>query len=394
MCPRDSGSSGSPLTDGDPVAVEGEHQPADRLAQVAHAPPLDRRHLGILADASVTVRRVALRTTSHPVVVCACMDTTQLLKGVLDLAVLAVVDDEDGYGYDVVRRLRAGGLEERRRRVGLRHAAPALRGRRPDVVRRPERRGPAPQVLRHHRHRPGPAQAAARGLGGASPAPSARCSTPTDHSRGSPMNDTVQARRPAVAAFVAQVRARLGRPDRGGARGARRRPGGRPRRAAGRGRDRARRPGRLRRRAARRGRAGGPPRAWAGGAPAGPRRPVADHVSELLDARAGGWSAGWPGTRGSPRPGRSPRHLRPAWWVLRAWVAVQLLDLMAGPVETAHACCPRWAASCSASCCCSPPSSSASLLGLGRLWPGSRVARRRRPRGCCCSGSTASRSWC
>ncbi len=40
------------------------------------------------------------------------MDTTQLLKGVLDVAVLAVVDQEDGYGYDVVRRLRAGGLEE------------------------------------------------------------------------------------------------------------------------------------------------------------------------------------------------------------------------------------------------------------------------------------------
>lgn len=40
------------------------------------------------------------------------MDTTQLLKGVLDLAVLAVVADEDGYGYDVVRRLRAGGLED------------------------------------------------------------------------------------------------------------------------------------------------------------------------------------------------------------------------------------------------------------------------------------------
>ncbi|NTW39420.1 MAG: PadR family transcriptional regulator [Cellulomonadaceae bacterium] len=40
------------------------------------------------------------------------MDTTQLLKGVLDVAVLAVVAGEDGYGYDVVRRLRAGGLEE------------------------------------------------------------------------------------------------------------------------------------------------------------------------------------------------------------------------------------------------------------------------------------------
>ncbi|MFI7588699.1 PadR family transcriptional regulator [Spongisporangium articulatum] len=40
------------------------------------------------------------------------MDTTQLLKGVLDLAVLAVVAEEDGYGYEVVRRLRAAGLEE------------------------------------------------------------------------------------------------------------------------------------------------------------------------------------------------------------------------------------------------------------------------------------------
>jgi PadR family transcriptional regulator PadR len=39
------------------------------------------------------------------------VDTTQLLKGVLDLAVLAVVADEDGYGYDVVRRLRSAGLE-------------------------------------------------------------------------------------------------------------------------------------------------------------------------------------------------------------------------------------------------------------------------------------------
>lgn len=40
------------------------------------------------------------------------MDTSQLLKGVLDLAVLAVLADEDGYGYDVVRRLRTAGLDE------------------------------------------------------------------------------------------------------------------------------------------------------------------------------------------------------------------------------------------------------------------------------------------
>mgnify|MGYP000010452718 FL=1 len=40
------------------------------------------------------------------------MDSTQLLKGVLDVAVLAVIEDEDGYGYDIVRRLKQAGLEE------------------------------------------------------------------------------------------------------------------------------------------------------------------------------------------------------------------------------------------------------------------------------------------
>lgn len=40
------------------------------------------------------------------------VDTTQLLKGVLDLAVLAVLRAEDGYGYDILRRLRVAGLEE------------------------------------------------------------------------------------------------------------------------------------------------------------------------------------------------------------------------------------------------------------------------------------------
>jgi PadR family transcriptional regulator PadR len=40
------------------------------------------------------------------------MDSSQLLKGVLDLAVLAVLSEEDGYGYDVVRRLRTAGLED------------------------------------------------------------------------------------------------------------------------------------------------------------------------------------------------------------------------------------------------------------------------------------------
>jgi PadR family transcriptional regulator PadR len=39
------------------------------------------------------------------------LDSSQLLKGVLDLAVLAVLAEKDSYGYDVVRRLRENGLD-------------------------------------------------------------------------------------------------------------------------------------------------------------------------------------------------------------------------------------------------------------------------------------------
>jgi PadR family transcriptional regulator, regulatory protein PadR len=40
------------------------------------------------------------------------VDRSQLLKGALDAAALAVVAEQDGYGYDVVRRLRAAGLTD------------------------------------------------------------------------------------------------------------------------------------------------------------------------------------------------------------------------------------------------------------------------------------------
>lgn len=39
------------------------------------------------------------------------MDTSQLLKGVLDLAVLELLRDGDGYGYELVTSLREAGLE-------------------------------------------------------------------------------------------------------------------------------------------------------------------------------------------------------------------------------------------------------------------------------------------
>jgi PadR family transcriptional regulator PadR len=37
--------------------------------------------------------------------------SSQLLKGVLDLAVLAVLAEHDSYGYDVLRQLRDSGLD-------------------------------------------------------------------------------------------------------------------------------------------------------------------------------------------------------------------------------------------------------------------------------------------
>ena len=40
------------------------------------------------------------------------MDTTQLLKGALDLAILAVISIEDRYGYEIAKQLRDSGFTE------------------------------------------------------------------------------------------------------------------------------------------------------------------------------------------------------------------------------------------------------------------------------------------
>lgn len=118
------------------------------------------------------------------------------------------------------------------------------------------------------------------------------------------------------------------------------------------------------------------PRGWAVRRPAGPRRPLADHVSELLDALRGDWER-W--VARDPRVAEAwqvTQTLRPAWWVLRAWVAVQLLDLMAGPVEKPTLLPSLGSQLVSVSLLLVAVVVS-TLLGLGRLWPGA-VARRPR----------------
>ncbi len=40
------------------------------------------------------------------------VDRSQLLKGLLDIIVLRVLEAEDGYGYEILRRLRNAGFDE------------------------------------------------------------------------------------------------------------------------------------------------------------------------------------------------------------------------------------------------------------------------------------------
>ena len=189
------------------------------------------------------------------------------------------------------------------------------------------------------------------------------------------MNDTVQTS-PAVAAFVAQVRARLGdltdeeREELlGGLEAdlAERLAEGEA--ALG---DPAAYAAELRAAAGLEAR----PRGWAVRRPAGTRRPLADHLSELLDAIRSDWER-W--VARDPRVAEAwqvTQTLRPAWWVLRAWVAVQLLDLMAGPVEKPTLL-PSLGSQLLSVVLLLAAVVVSTLLGLGRLWPGA-VARRPR----------------
>ncbi len=81
------------------------------------------------------------------------MDQTQLLKGVLDTAVLAVLRRGRTYGYDLVRQLRESGFEG----VGDASVYGTLRrlfgAGYSDIGDRSLRGGSGPQVLRPERRR-------------------------------------------------------------------------------------------------------------------------------------------------------------------------------------------------------------------------------------------------
>jgi hypothetical protein len=118
------------------------------------------------------------------------------------------------------------------------------------------------------------------------------------------------------------------------------------------------------------------PRRWAVRRPAVPRRPMVEQVTELLDGVRADWER-WVARDPRVADGwQVAQTLRPAWWVLRAWVAVQLLDLVTGPVEKPTLL-PALGSQLVSVVLLLAAVVASTLLGLGRLWPGG-IARRPR----------------
>lgn len=104
-----------------------------------------------------------------------------------------------------------------------------------------------------------------------------------------------------------------------------------------------------------------------------PRRPVRQVVEDAF-GRAG---ASWDSLVSRPRVAPAwevTAVLRPAWWVLRAWVAVQLLDQLTGPWEYATLV-PRFGDPLTGPLLLLAAVLGSVLLGLRRLWPASASPR-------------------
>ena len=100
---------------------------------------------------------------------------------------------------------------------------------------------------------------------------------------------------------------------------------------------------------------------------AGHGRPLGERVARLLDASHARWDRAVGGLPG--RPWEFVQTLRPLWWVTRAWVAVELLDLWFGGAPYAYV--PRVG---SLGLVLTVLAVVASVqVGRGRLWPGTRV---------------------
>jgi hypothetical protein len=109
----------------------------------------------------------------------------------------------------------------------------------------------------------------------------------------------------------------------------------------------------------------------AAGVPAGRRTtPLARPVGPLLDRARDRWTA-WASYNEATRQAWTlVQVLRPAWWVLRAWIAVTLIDQSVGPWELVSLW-PTLGAPLVGPLLLGVAVVVSTLIGLGRLWPGS-----------------------
>ena len=106
----------------------------------------------------------------------------------------------------------------------------------------------------------------------------------------------------------------------------------------------------------------------------GPRRPTREIVATDLDRVKDRWEALTASSPGRAQVWEVVQALRPAWWVLRGWVAAQVLDLYTGPWEYATLI-PRFGDDVSGKLILLGAVVVSVLLGLRRTWPASHSPR-------------------
>ena len=105
-----------------------------------------------------------------------------------------------------------------------------------------------------------------------------------------------------------------------------------------------------------------------------PRRPVRETVAGLLDRSRTRWEELMASRPAMASTWEVVQTLRPAWWVLRAWVAVEMLDLSTGPWEQATLV-PRFGDDLSGLLLLVAAVIGSVLMGLRRTWPASASPR-------------------
>ena len=107
----------------------------------------------------------------------------------------------------------------------------------------------------------------------------------------------------------------------------------------------------------------------AAGLPAAGRRRLGVPAGNLLDQAREGWLGWTRHNRATSEAWTLVQALRPAWWVLRAWIAVTLLDQMVGPWEFVTLW-PTLGSNLVGPVVLVAAIVVSALVGLGRLWPG------------------------